>query len=187
MTGDTPQVTATILAGGAGRRMSGMDKGWVDYDGQPFISHVVGRLAPQVQEIVISANRHRARYEALGFPVVSDQTSGYEGPFLGILAGMRAAQHPWVLIAPCDCLWLPTDLVARFLAVAHPSKAPIVVARTPEALQPVVALLHQSILPELTIAVAEGERSPGRWYQRMGFTAIDFSTSELANLNQFPD
>jgi len=42
-----------ILAGGAGRRVQGFDKGFIKYDGKPLIEHVVQRLKPQVGRIII--------------------------------------------------------------------------------------------------------------------------------------
>ncbi|MCX8006157.1 MAG: NTP transferase domain-containing protein, partial [Burkholderiaceae bacterium] len=51
-------VTGLILAGGRGARLGGRDKGWVDYRGRPLIVQVLARFAPQVEAVVISANRN---------------------------------------------------------------------------------------------------------------------------------
>ena len=60
-----PPLTGLILAGGAGRRVQGADKAWLDWQGRPLIKQVEARLAPQVQQLWISANRDPARYTEL--------------------------------------------------------------------------------------------------------------------------
>jgi len=57
-------VSAVVLAGGRATRMGGADKGWVELAGRPLIDHVLDRLRPQVDEILINANRSQARYQA---------------------------------------------------------------------------------------------------------------------------
>ena len=41
-------ITGVVLAGGQGRRMGSVDKGFVELDGRPLVAHVIERLAPQV-------------------------------------------------------------------------------------------------------------------------------------------
>ncbi|MEY3047297.1 MAG: hypothetical protein RL424_619, partial [Pseudomonadota bacterium] len=53
------EVTGVILAGGRGQRMGGLDKGLQPFLGQRLIDHAVTRLKPQVQSLLIVANRHR--------------------------------------------------------------------------------------------------------------------------------
>ena len=64
-------VSAVILAGGRATRMGGDDKGWVPLAGQPLIVHVLERLRPQVDEVLINANRSEDRYRQLA-PVIGD-------------------------------------------------------------------------------------------------------------------
>ena len=53
-----PTVTGIILAGGEARRMGGNDKGLIPYVNQPLIAHVIHHLAPQVEQLLINANRN---------------------------------------------------------------------------------------------------------------------------------
>ncbi|MEQ4583771.1 MAG: NTP transferase domain-containing protein, partial [Pantoea agglomerans] len=46
-------LTGIILAGGQGRRMGGQDKGLVQLDGRPLYQHVLERLRPQVDIVMI--------------------------------------------------------------------------------------------------------------------------------------
>lgn len=94
------QITAVILAGGRGMRMGGMDKGLVDYQGQPMIEHVLSRITPQVDQVMINANRNLDRYQQYGVPVITDETDQFDGPLAGMQAGMRHAKHDWILSVP---------------------------------------------------------------------------------------
>ena len=67
--------------------MGGVDKGLVELDGQPMVAHVLERLAPQVDEVLINANQNAERYAAFGHPVVADAIGGFAGPLAGLHAG----------------------------------------------------------------------------------------------------
>ncbi|MBB3194036.1 molybdenum cofactor guanylyltransferase [Roseateles terrae] len=88
------RVTALILCGGRGSRMGGVDKPLEVFQGRPLVQHVLDRMAPQVGgRVLISANRHHEVYAALGYPVVADGLSDFQGPLAGMLAGMEAVSR----------------------------------------------------------------------------------------------
>ncbi|MVG14894.1 molybdenum cofactor guanylyltransferase MobA [Aeromonas jandaei] len=174
-------VSAVILAGGRATRMGGEDKGWVELAGRPLIVHVLERLRPQADEILINANRSHDRYQALA-PVISDDNRDYLGPLAGMQAGLAAACHDWVLFVPCDGPALPTDLMSRFRAAMTPDTE-LVVAHDGDWLQPVVALLHTSLLPSLSAALAEGERKIDIWFARHNMAVVSFADQPDAFIN----
>ncbi|MDM5102498.1 molybdenum cofactor guanylyltransferase MobA [Aeromonas salmonicida] len=178
---DTFPVSAVILAGGRATRMGGEDKGWVALAGRPLIDHVLERLRPQVDEVLINANRSQTRYQALA-PVISDDNNDYLGPLAGMQAGLAAAHHDWVLFVPCDGPTLPHDLMSRFRAALTPDTE-LVVAHDGDWLQPVVALLHRSLLPSLTHALAEGERKIDIWFARHKMAVVSFADQPDAFIN----
>ncbi|MEG0007479.1 MAG: molybdenum cofactor guanylyltransferase MobA [Aeromonas sp.] len=176
-------VSAVILAGGRATRMGGDDKGWVPLAGQPLIQHVLVRLRPQVDEVLINANRSEARYRELA-PVIGDELANFQGPLAGMLAGLKAARHDWVLFVPCDGPGLPLDLMRRFrAALAEQPDAELVVAHDGSHLQPVVALLHKSLLPSLRQALAEGERKIACWFARHRMAVVHFADAPNAFIN----
>ncbi|WP_429151808.1 molybdenum cofactor guanylyltransferase MobA [Aeromonas hydrophila] len=174
-------VSAVVLAGGRATRMGGADKGWVELAGRPLIDHVLDRLRPQVDEILINANRSQARYQALA-PVIGDDNPDYLGPLAGMQAGLAAARHDWVLFVPCDGPALPCDLMARFRAALTPATE-LVVAHDGDWLQPVVALLHKSLLPSLSAVLAEGERKIDIWFARHQMAVVSFADQPDAFIN----
>ncbi|MDH3870924.1 MAG: NTP transferase domain-containing protein, partial [Gammaproteobacteria bacterium] len=72
MTESVP-ITGVILAGGLGRRLGGSDKGLVEVEGWPLIDRVIAAFGPQVQQLLINANRNIQEYERYGYPVVPDE------------------------------------------------------------------------------------------------------------------
>jgi len=184
-------VTGLILAGGAATRMGGADKGWVLWQGVPLIEHVTRRLAPQVERIIISANRSQARYAALGAEVVTDAPVGatsalapqpFRGPLAGIVAGLGAATTPWVACVPVDAPRVATDLVARLYAAID--TAPAAVALVQGRMEPPFCLLARTTQAALTTSLASGEGSVARAMTAIGAVPVVFDDAEaFANVN----
>lgn len=86
-----PRVLGGLLTGGMGRRMDGLDKGLVPLNGKPLAQHVIERLAPQVDALLVNANRNQDRYQTFGYAVVADHFTGFQGPLAGMEALLRAA------------------------------------------------------------------------------------------------
>ena len=105
-------ITGCILAGGEGRRLGGADKGLVELAGEPLVAHCLARLRPQVDALVISANRNLETYRGFGVPVFDDAREDYAGPLAGCLGALRRADTRYVVTAACDSPFLPTDLVS---------------------------------------------------------------------------
>ncbi|MGB3249891.1 MAG: NTP transferase domain-containing protein, partial [Tabrizicola sp.] len=78
------RIFGVILAGGEGRRMAGADKALVPLAGRPLIAHVLDRLEPQVERMLVSANGDAARFAGFGCPVVADAAP--QGPLSGVLS-----------------------------------------------------------------------------------------------------
>jgi molybdenum cofactor guanylyltransferase len=142
-------VTGIVLAGGQGRRMGSVDKGFVELDGRPLVAHVIARLAPQVHALIVNANQNAERYAAFGLPVVADAIGGFAGPLAGLHAGLSLATTPFVATSPCDSPFLPGDLVARLAAAFDAQSIDLAVARTFLQPHPVFALARRSLLPHL--------------------------------------
>ena len=74
---NSADLTGVILAGGEGRRMGGQDKGWITLRDKPLVEWVLERLQPQVETVIISANRNLDRYRALSVTVVQVNAPEY--------------------------------------------------------------------------------------------------------------
>ena len=164
-----PATLGVILAGGLARRMGGGDKPMRTVAGRPILDHVVERIAPQCDGLVLNANGDPARFAAWGLPVVADTVEDYPGPLAGILAALEwAAEHrpdiEWVASAPGDCPFLPRDLVARLHEARVAAGVPLAVATSGEQAHPVVGLWPVGLRHDLRQAlVEEGLRRVDRW------------------------
>ena len=178
-------ITGLVLAGGRGRRMGSVDKGLVLLQGRPMVRHVIDRFAPQVDAILINANRNIPEYEALGHPVIRDRLDGFAGPLAGLHAGLMHAEHPLVATVPCDSPFLPLDLVARLSAALDAQHADLAVARTFDQPHPVFALVRRSVLPHLGQFLEGGGRKIDAWYASLRATevAFDDEADAFRNIN----
>jgi len=168
-------ITAVILAGGQGRRMGGQDKGLIVVDGQVLVAILIDKLKPQTSNILINANRNQERYQAFGYPVISDQLDGYQGPLAGFACAMNAIDTDFILTLPCDGPLLAADYVARFIVSQAETGAPICVADDGERLQPVHALIKVDLLSSLNSFLDSGDRKIDRWYALHDFARTDFA------------
>ena len=168
-------ITAVILAGGQGRRMGGQDKGLIEFNGKPLVTILIDSLEPQIDSILINANRNRDRYLTFGYPVISDQLEDYQGPLAGFACAMNAVDTDFILTLPCDGPLLAIDYVARFITSQQRSGAAICVADDGERLQPVHALIKVDLLASLNAFLDSGDRKIDRWYAMHDFAQTDFS------------
>jgi molybdopterin-guanine dinucleotide biosynthesis protein A len=177
------RVTAVILAGGQGQRMGGQDKGWVVFRDKPMIQHVIEQVQPQVDNIIINANRSHERYQMLGFQVIEDGVDGFHGPLMGMLTGLKHTASDWVLFVPCDTPMLPENLAEKLYQAAIDNGADVAVAHDGERLQPVIALLHKSLLPSLEIWLEEGKRKIDRWFMQHKMVVVPFDQGQEVFMN----
>ena len=178
-------VSGLVLAGGMGRRMGGVDKGLQRLQGRPMVQHVIERLAPQVDEVLLNANRNTDVYARFAYPVVPDQWSDFPGPLAGVHAGLQVSAHPLLVTVPCDSPFLPADLVFRLWTALTVQGAEIAVATTDGRLHPVFCLCRRSVLPNLEDFLKGGGRAFHRWYGTLNRVDVPFDDVAAAfeNIN----
>ena len=179
-------ISAILLAGGAGRRMGGEDKGLLKLKDKTLVEWVLARVAPQVDEILISANRNLDTYRAFGYPVLPDKTEGFAGPLAGIARGLLDAQHELILSAPCDTPFLPDDLVARLLAGLHAGDFDLAVPAIAGAGQHAICLMRRQVGANLAGYLAQGGHKVQEWQAGLKCAQVDFSDAApfFMNVNQ---
>ena len=177
------EVTGVVLAGGQGSRMGGVDKGLQPFRGRPMAAHVIERLAPQVDEVLVNANRNAEAYAAFGHRVIADEIEGFAGPLAGFERGLAHARGALVVTVPCDSPFLPRDLVARLRGAIEASGADIAVAKTGAQAHPVFCLMRRAVHGSLGAFLARGERKIDRWTALLSTIEVDFSDQADAFLN----
>ncbi len=177
------QITGLILAGGRSSRMNGNDKGLLKLHGSTMIEHVIKRLNPQVDHILISANRHLEQYQTFGYDVLVDDYDDYRGPLAGMSRGLSYSQSKYLLTVPCDGPLLPLDLARRLLDFACQENAKAVLAFDGKYRQPTYNLIHIDLLPALTRSLENNQHKLGKWLMDNGAISLDFSDQKSAFLN----
>lgn len=180
-----------ILAGGQGRRCGGRDKAWLRFRGKPLLCHAVERLQPQVDRLLISANRHRWAYDRLGLTTVADAPVwAQRGPLAAIASAF--ARHPKsrLVITPVDCPGAPRDHVQRLMAAVD-AGAPAAALHDGVRPQPLFAVLSATVQPA-AVAALISDRPPSMrdWLRAQGVCWVDYPDpdgSVFANINRMDD
>ena len=185
---DPIALTGLILAGGRGSRMGSVDKGLQPFRGMPMALHVLHRLQPQVDEVIINANQNLAAYEAFGLQVWPDAMTGFAGPLAGLQTGLMHCETPLLVTAPCDSPFLPVDLVARLLHGLQSEDADLAVAVTGagDTLQPhpVFCLVKTLLLPHLSAFLQDGGRKVDAWFASLAVARVHFADdAAFRNIN----
>lgn len=158
------RIFGVILAGGEGQRMGGVDKAFVQLADRPLIAHVLDRLEPQVERVLISANGDASRFAGLGCQVVPDATP--QGPLSGVLSALSAAAKlgaTHVVSSPVDTPFLPGDLVPQLLLAAESDPEGLAFAADATGDHPATALWPVGLAPALADFLASGEAKVTRF------------------------
>ncbi len=177
------EVTGLVLAGGQGSRMGGVDKGLQPFRGRPLVEHVIERLAPQVDELLVNANRNPEDYARFGHRVIADEIEGFAGPLAGFERGLAHARGEFVATVPCDSPFLPHDLVARLRSALEDARTDLAVARTGAQPHPVFCLMRRGVHASLVAFLASGQRKIDRWYASLPVVEVAFDDEADAFLN----
>ena len=176
-------VTGVVLAGGLGRRMGNADKGLQLLEGRPLINWVLQRLAPQVGEVLINANRSRETYATFSHRVIEDRIDGFAGPLAGMHAGLSAAKYELVAFAPCDTPYLPEDLISRLLAPLIDEQVDVSVVNTGMQVHPVICIARRQLLPRLAAFLDGGGRKVDAWHSTLKVAKVSFDDQPRAFSN----
>jgi molybdopterin-guanine dinucleotide biosynthesis protein A len=149
-----------LLAGGLARRMGGGDKPLREIDGKTLLAHVIERLRPQCEALVLNANGEPERFSAFGLPVVADSIQGFAGPLSGVLAGLDwaaayAKAARFAVSVATDTPFLPRDLVTRLQAARVTHDTRLASAASGGRTHPVIGLWPVDIRDELRRALLD--------------------------------
>ncbi|USD66580.1 molybdenum cofactor guanylyltransferase MobA [Vibrio sp. SCSIO 43136] len=175
------EISWVVLAGGQATRMGGQDKGLVLLNQIPLIEHVIERLKPHSQHLIINANRNQERYRHYA-PVISDLFDGFLGPLGGIHSGLKNASTDWVGFVPCDSPLISETLITRFTQTAS-DDWDILVAHDGKHIQPVFTLFHKRVLDKLEAFLDRGDRKIILLYDECRTKIIDFSDDDQSFIN----
>ena len=145
-------LSSIILVGGRSSRM-GSPKALLPFDGEPLIVHLVRRLSPMFDEVIVVAAPEQVLPQ-LAATVVRDEVA-YQGPVGGVSYGLRAAAGEFAFVTSCDSAFLRKAVVSYLLSLKDSADA--VVPCWDGRVQPLLAVYRRSILPQFEAQIASGE------------------------------
>jgi molybdopterin-guanine dinucleotide biosynthesis protein A len=167
-----------LLAGGLSRRMGGGDKCLRVLAGRPILAHIIERVRPQVDRLVLNANGDPRRFAPFELPVIADSVPEFAGPLAGVLAGLDwAADEGCLDVAsfPTDAPFLPHDLVDRLRSAMMAAGADMACAASGGQHHPVAGLWPVRLRVALRRAlVEEGIRKVDIWTSRYKLAVAEF-------------
>ena len=171
--------TLIVLAGGRSARM-GRDKSLLPVGGKPMIQHIVERLGPHFEQVLISADEP-GKYRFLETPVIPDGVRG-QGPIAGMVAALQAARNDLTMVVACDIPNVAGTFAERLLWEAEGVDA--VVPTADGYLEPLCAVYRRSAIPVARAALARGEHRIRSLYEQLRTRLVETGRAErLLNLN----
>jgi molybdopterin-guanine dinucleotide biosynthesis protein A len=178
------EATAIIMAGGDSARM-GRDKSMLLIEGQPMIKHILSRLRPHFNQILISSN-DISKYSFLGVEVVPDKVTG-QGPLGGIASALKASANELNFVTACDIPQVDTVLMKMMLRDCSDFDA--VVPRIGlSQYEPLFAVYKKGTLAAIEAALLSGNNRIIDALNSCRVKYIDLTdTEQLKNLNTMSD
>ncbi|MFL1011458.1 molybdenum cofactor guanylyltransferase [Flavisericum labens] len=132
-------ITGIILAGGKSSRM-GTDKGFLIYDGEPFVKHSINALKPLTSEIIIVSDHKE--YDVFGLKRITDQVED-AGPVSGIYSGLKQSKTAYNLVLSCDIPRITSEVLKKLID-ATDEKTEITQIESNGKTMPLVALYKKA-------------------------------------------
>ena len=151
-------VDAVILAAGRSSRMGSVNKVQAVLAGRSLLNHVIDRLAPQVDQLVINGDAGTCGES--DYPLVEDALDGFQGPLMGLYSALSSAkssdklgQATYLMMVPCDGPFIPNNLVAELHQQVLEQDADVACIRYQGFAQPTFSLWHKRVAPAVKEAL----------------------------------
>lgn len=164
--------------------MGGQDKGLILWNDRPLIAYVHEIVRPLTDDLIVSCNRNQERYRVFADQLVEDEQGDFPGPLAGVLTGLSAARHAWMLVLACDAPRIDSALIKQLLQSANAASSPLMV-RQEGQWQPMFSLIPTALLPVLRERWDAGERSLLRALLEQDLRALECAADDprLTNFN----
>jgi len=144
--------TAAILAGGAARRLGGIDKSALLVRGTSILDRqlrVLRSLTPHI--LIVASDEHR--YREAGVPVVCDRIRG-AGSMGGLYTALVEAPTDQLVVMACDMPFLTAPFLIRLAALGAGADAAM--PRDARGLHPLCAAWARRAAPHLRARIDDG-------------------------------
>jgi molybdopterin-guanine dinucleotide biosynthesis protein A len=181
-----PKTTGIILAGGLGKRFGGINKALIQLFDKPLIELVIDALRPQVDEILISANRNIVELSSFGYPVIEDNLKN-SGPLGGIGSLINHVTTDLVIVTTCDTIHMPKDFVTELETSRKKNNADIAIAKTGMGIQRLNFSTTKETLAGVRDFLTTGNLTVAQWQNEINACEVHFNSTgkrlPLYNIN----
>ena len=151
--------SAVILAGGFSRRF-GSDKGLVLLMEKPLVCHVIDKVSPLVDEVLVVVSSEEQKKNFLlvvgnDVNVLIDKDNS-QSPLVGAITGFEKAKGKYSLLLPCDAPLVSTQTV-QFLLDMCINRRAVIPRWSNGYIEPLQAVYHtKSALTAAKVALKQG-------------------------------
>ena len=144
---------AVIFAGGKSSRM-GKDKALLPFGGYATLAeYQFRRLTPWFTRVSLSAKEDKFPFEA---PIITDRYP-VSSPIVALGSVLEAITSEKVFVLSVDMPKVDAELITRlYEAFTTSSEAQIAVARSPQGTEPLCAIYHRDLLPDIQTMIHHG-------------------------------
>jgi molybdopterin-guanine dinucleotide biosynthesis protein A len=171
----------------------GQPKALLSVQGKPLIAHLINQLSPLTHTTYIAA-RDKAYdiKKALAFQSTAYQNLNYiddyfdtdEGPLSAIAAGLQQTDKEWLWITSTDCFGQMIEVFSLLTNKTSPFSSPVIFLNHNDRLQPMQALIHQSLADDLIQTLESGQRAVIPWYKKHHAIIVEYTNPNFySNLN----
>jgi molybdenum cofactor guanylyltransferase len=154
-------LSLAILAGGGSLRM-GEDKALKSFLGWPLIQHVLERLRPLAEEIIVATNEPE-KYTFLGIPLFPDLLPN-RGALGGLYSALSAVHSPLMASIACDMPFASLSLFEYERELIVTEKVDAVIPSGLDGMEPLHAIYRrETCLPAIHAALMAGDWKMTSW------------------------
>jgi molybdopterin-guanine dinucleotide biosynthesis protein A len=175
----TGNISAAILAGGAGSRFNGRMKPKIVVDGETIIFRILSVLRDIFDEIIIVTNNPEEFIDFTFCKIVSDEIAN-KGPLGGIHAALKASSNGSVFIFAGDMPYLDRNVILKMIDAYKKSNGDVLIPKAGEFIEPLHSIYSQSIANHLETYLKSSKSNAVRDYAELlnvGF--LQFGNAEI--------
>ncbi len=181
-----PKTTGIILAGGLAKRFGGINKALIKLFDKPLIEHVINALRPQVDKILISANRNIVELSSFGYPVIEDNLKN-SGPLGGIESLIDHVTTDLIIVTTCDTIHIPKNFFTELEISRKKNNADIAIAKTGMGIQRLNFSTTKETLAGVKDFLKTGNLTVAQWQNEINACEVHFNSTgkrlPLYNIN----
>lgn len=159
------KISGIILAGGSGRRFSGMIKPKIVIDGEPIISRIISVIRDIFDELIIVTTTPE-EFTNVGFSrIITDEILN-AGPLGGIHAAMKASSGDAIFVIAGDMPYPDKGIILKMIEAYNIADCDALIPQMEEYIEPLHSIYSISLADHLEAYLKRDQSKAVRDYIR---------------------